>query len=331
MGSSAEQKNNHFSGTKGAVDCFNEGTEIVGHQRIQRFLKRSAETEKISHAYLFFGPDRIGKRKVALEFLKLLNCQEKDVKKRPCQSCCFCKGINNKSLADLALIEAEEKEISISQIRNLSWKLSLQSHSAPFKSALIDDAHLMNLEAQSALLKTLEEPKGRAVIILVTAFPELLFPTIISRTERIRFLPVPREEINNYFEKKGISGNKAEELISVSSGKPGEIMDFLDHPQKLKERIQIIEDLKKLIDSPLSYRFQYAKEESQDHKFLIEILEVWLKYFRETLLSTSRQRSGRYSLARIKKIINLIQDIKFLLSKTEINPKSAMEMILLEL
>ena len=93
----------------------------------------------------------------------------------------------------------------------------------------------------------------------------------------------------------------------------------------------IIEDLKKLIDSPLSFRFQYAKEESQDSKVLTEILDVWLKYFREILLSFSKQRSGRYSLLKIKKIINLIQDIKFLLSKTEINPKSALEMILLEL
>lgn len=331
MGSSAKQKHNSFSGTKGATDCFDAGAEIIGHQRIRQFLKKSAETGKNSHAYLFFGPDRIGKKKIALEFLKLLNCQDKNVKNRPCQSCRFCKGIDNKSSADLAFIEPEKKEISISQIRNLSWKLSLQSHSAPFKSALIDDAHLMNLEAQSALLKTLEEPKGKAVIILVTAFPELLFPTIISRTERVRFSPVPQEEVDNYLKKKEIFGDKAEELVSVSSGKPGEIMDFLNHPQKLKERIRMTEDLKKLIDSPLSSRFQYAKEESQDSKVLIEILDVWLKYFREILLSFSKQRSGRYSLLKIKKIINLIQDIKFLLSRTEINPKSALEMILLEL
>jgi len=324
MNSNIKKGQKYFSGTKSAFNFY----QIIGHQRVWQFLKKSVEAEKISHAYLFFGPDRIGKKRVALEFIKLLNCQEIN---GPCQSCRSCKEIEKKSFADLILIEPEKKEISISQIRNLNWGLSLQSHSAAFKSALIDEAHLMNLEAQSALLKTLEEPKGRTVIILITAFPELLFPTIISRTERIRFLPVSQEEIKNYLKKQGVSEKKSEELISISLGKPGEIIEFLSYPQKLEERVQKIKDLKKMVDSPLSVRFQYAKEESQNPKVLIETLDIWLRYFRGSLFSVPEQRPNKYSLLKIKKIINLIQDINFLLSKTEVNPKLALEMILLEL
>lgn len=321
---SNRQKQNYSSGTDGAFN-------FIGHQKAWRFLSKTIETGKISHAYLFSGSDKVGKKKVALEFIKLLNCQEEKAEKRPCQSCRSCREIEKKSFADLMFIEPEKKEISISQIRNLSWKLALQSHSALFKSVIIDEAHLMNLEAQSALLKTLEEPRGRVVIILVTAFPELLFPTIISRTERIKFSPVPKEEIKRYLKEKGISEEKSEELISLSLGKPGEIMDFLNYPQKLEERIKKIKDLKKIISSPLSFKFQYAKEESQDSKVMIETLDFWLRCFRASLFLDTEKRLGGYTLPRIKKIINLIQDINFLLSRTEVNSKLALEIIMLEL
>lgn len=321
---SGRQKQNYFSGTDGAFN-------FIGHQKVWRFLNKTAETGKISHAYLFSGSDKIGKKKVALEFIKLLNCQEKDERKKPCQICRSCREIERKSFADLTFIEPEKKEISISQIRNLSWKLALQSHSAIFKSVVIDEAHLMNLEAQSALLKTLEEPRGKTVIILVTAFPELLFPTIISRTERIKFSPVPKEEIKRCLEKEEIPSKKIEELISLSLGKPGEIFEFLSYPQKLEERIKKMKDLKKIINSPLSLKFQYAKEESQDSRILIETLDFWLRCFRADLFLEAEKRLGGYSLTKIKKIANLIQDIVFLLSRTEVSPKLALEIIMLEL
>lgn len=304
---------------------------ILGHHRIWQFLKKSTEAGKISHAYLFFGPDKVGKKTVALEFIKLLNCQEKDVQKKPCQSCRFCKEIEKRFCPDLVLIEPEKKEIQISQIRKLSWKLSLRSHSAPFKSVIIDEAHLMNQEAQGALLKTLEEPKGQVIIILITAFPELLLPTIISRIERIRFSPVAKEEIGNYLKQRKVSEEKSEKLVSISSGKPGEVINFLDNPQKLEEREKKIKELKKLIDSPLSFRFQYAKKESEDFRALIETLNVWLRYFREGLISAPDQILEKYSVQKLRKIINLIQDISFLISKTEVNRKLALEMLLLEL
>lgn len=321
---SSRQKQNYFYGTDGVIN-------FIGHRKVWRFLNKTIETGKISHAYLFSGSDRIGKRKIALEFIKLLNCQEKKAENKPCQLCRSCREIEKKSFADLMFIEPEKKEISISQIRNLSWKLALQSHSALFKSVIIDEAHLMNLESQSALLKTLEEPRGRVVIILVTAFPELLFPTIVSRTERIKFSPVSKEEVKNYLKEKGVSEEKSEELIYLSLGKPGEIMDFLNYPQRLEERIKKMKDLKKIISSPLSFKFQYAKEESRDSKALIETLDFWLRCFRTSLFLDTEKRLGGYSLPKIKKIINLIQDVGFLLSRTEVNPKLALEIIMLEL
>jgi len=306
-------------------------TNLIGHHHIYQFLKKSNEAGKVSHAYLFFGPERVGKKTVALEFIKLLNCQEKNVYKKPCQSCQFCKDIQKESHPDLIVIEPVKKEIQISQIRNLSWKLSLRSYSASFKTAIIDEAHLMNREAQSALLKTLEEPRGQTAIILITAFPELLLSTIVSRTERIRFSPVAKEEIEGYLKQRGVSKEKSDKLLSISLGRLGEIIDFLDNPQKLEERDQKIKELENLISSPLSYRFQYAKKKAENPQALKEIFDVWLRYFRDKLFFTLDGSSEKYSLKKLKKVINLIQDINFLISKTEVNRRLALEILLLEL
>ena len=302
--------------------------KVIGHQNILQYLEKSSQAGKISHAYLFFGPDRIGKKTVALEFIKLINCLGKE---KPCSTCRSCRDIDNDTHPDLILIGPVKKEVQIGQIRDLNWRLSLQSHSSPFKAAIIDKAHLMNQEAQNALLKTLEEPRGRAVMVLVTAFPELLLPTIASRAEKIRFLPPPREEIKKYLKEKKVSDGLAEKLISASLGKPGEIIDFLTDSKKLKEREQKIQELEKLIRSPLSDRFQYAKKESQDLKDLTRTLDVWLRYFREKLLSSFGQKNPKIPIKKQKKIINLIQDINFLISKTEVNRRLALEILLLEL
>ncbi len=304
---------------------------IVGHHYIWELLVKSNKAGKVSHAYLFSGPDKVGKKTLALEFIKLLNCQEADINKRPCQKCFSCREIENKVSPDLVLIEAQRKEIQISQIRNLSWKLSLEPYSNVFKSAIIDNAHLMNKEAQSALLKTLEEPRGRAVIILITSFPELLLPTIVSRTEKIRFSLVPQKEIKKYLLEKNTSPQLIDKILSLSPGRPGEVIEVLNNPEKLKKIDQKIKDLERLINSSIGERFRYAKSESQDFNQLRETLDIWLRYFRDKLRSSLETSSEKNSLAKYKRIINLIQDINLLLFRTEVNKKLALETLLLEL
>jgi len=154
---------------------------IMGHQKQWRFLKQSVELNKLSHAYLFCGEERLGKKRIALEFVKLINGEN--------------FGLGH---PDLILIEPERGEIKIAQIRELIQKLSLKPYSALFKVALIDQAHLMTKDGQNSFLKTLEEPKGRTLLILITEAPERLLPTIPSRCEIIKFSPVKEVEIKSY-------------------------------------------------------------------------------------------------------------------------------------
>jgi DNA polymerase-3 subunit delta' len=232
-------------------------------------LKKMVKLGRVPHALLFSGSSP-EKRKIALEFIKLVN-----------------GGHVKEGHPDLYIIGPQDgKEIKISQIRELHSKLSLKSYSASFKSVIIDKAHTLNQEAQSAFLKLLEEPKGQTLFILITNFPEFLLPTILSRVEHLKFysaLPVLTDS-----QKRIIS-----EMLQVKRG-------------------------------DLALRFQYAKKLSEDPQSLREILETWLRYFRGILLSG-------VSTPNTIKTINTIQTINFLLFTTNINPRLALEVLMLEL
>lgn len=293
---------------------------VIGHQKQWQFLKQSVKLGKFSHAYLFSGQDKLGKRTIAYEFIKL-----------------FFGSDLTKPHPDFIFIEPTEKEIQIKQIRDLNWRLSLKPFSAPLKAVIIDQAHLMNTEAQSCLLKTLEEPRGETLLILISEYPEFLFPTIRSRTEIIKFYPVSKKEIEDYLEKQGVDKEKIRVLSQVSQGKPGVAIDFLNQPQKLKEREGLLNEIVKLTKSDLDFRFQYVKELSKIGD-LKSVLDIWLFYFREVLISslnrinTDKGRlSGSSQLHKIKNILEKIQSTNFLISTTNVNKRLALEILILEL
>lgn len=265
---------------------------MLSHQKQRQFLKKTAELGKTPHALLFYGQNSIGKKTLALEFIKLLNCQKENFIERPCQKCRSCQDIAKNVHPDLFIVEPEQKEIKINQIRDLHTHLSLRAYSAPFKAVIIDQAHCLNEAAQSAFLKLLEEPKGRTIFILITEYPEMLLPTVLSRVERLRF------------------------YSSLKKIDPQE--------KRIKEILQMSR-------SDLVTRFQYAKELSQEPQDLKETLDIWLRYFREMLLAAVNHQSKEYSITKLQRILRLIQSTYFLISTTNVSPRLALEILMLEL
>jgi len=312
---------------------------IIGHQKQWQYLSKSAETNRLSHAYLFFGQSLLGKKTLAMEFIKLLFCQRAKEGK-PCQACLHCKQIQRGIHPDLFLVKPQGKDIKISQIREISWKLSLRPHSAPFKTVIIDEAHYMNPEAQSCFLKTLEEPRGKAVLILISENPGFIFQTILSRVQKIRFSPVPKSEIENYLRNQGLASKEIQKIISFSFGKPGLVIDFLSNPQKLEERNQRLKELANLINADFGLRFKYVKDIISQNQNLKEILEIWLRYLRYILINRlvafpdynlPAQNLSQYPMDKIKKIIKVIEKIDFLIANTNINQRLALDQLMLEL
>ena len=305
---------------------------IIGHSRVLGFLKKSVEKKRIAHAYLFTGPAHLGKRTVALEFIKMLVGQEMDKAVHP----------------DILIIKPEvvEKEdvkkesaISISQAREVQHQMNMFPYRADYKIALIDQAERMNIEAANCLLKTLEEPSGQAVLILITANPRLLLPTIVSRCQVVNFLPVSSQEIKEAFPEA------KDQIIRLANGRPGLAVRYLENPGLLKEQKEAVGKLEELLRADLNQRYQYVEEISKNVPVVRQILNVWLFWFRDLLLldndcsdlvihphlKASSQYKGSYSSVKLKNIIETIKKTNWLLANPSNNARLALEVLMLEI
>jgi DNA polymerase-3 subunit delta' len=287
---------------------------LIGQKKIWQFLNNSLEQNKLSHAYLFSGQEKLGKKTLAIEFVKQLFKEEIDKRQHP----------------DFIFIGPEKKEIQISQIKECIWRLNLKPSVSPFKIAIIDEAHCLNQEAQNCLLKTLEEPKGNTIIFLITEYPERLFPTIVSRCQTLKFYPVKREEIEKYLKNENVAKNQIEEILDISGGRPGLAIDLISTPDKLKNQKAVISDFVKMANSDLAARFQYAKDLAKEPQSLKKTLDILLGYFRESLISGITTPPKKYSISKLKNIVKLIQETNFLISSTNANPRLALEILMLE-
>jgi DNA polymerase-3 subunit delta' len=196
--------------------------EIIGHQRQLENLRMALTSRRLHHAYLFVGPEGIGKRTLAIALAKAVHCS--DSSDDFCGSCVNCRRIADGNHPDVRIIEplAGKKEISIQQVREFERELNYRSFTGKCKIIIVDPATLMNLASQNALLKTLEEPPQNSLIILIAASAGGLLPTVRSRCLRISFAPLARGEVVQYLRTKhGMTGNEVEFLAAMSMGSIG--------------------------------------------------------------------------------------------------------------
>jgi DNA polymerase III subunit delta' len=210
--------------------------DLIGHQKQLAILRSALARQRLHHAYLFLGPEGVGKRTVAVACAKAIHCQE--LANDFCGSCVNCARIADGNHPDVRTIEplADKKEISIQQIREIERELNYRSFTGKRKIAIVDPATLMNSAAQNALLKTLEEPPQESLIILLAANEGMLLPTLRSRCLRLSFAPLPRQEVAAYLQsKQGTSAAEAEFLAALSMGSIG-VAVALDKDELIERR-----------------------------------------------------------------------------------------------
>lgn len=160
-------------------------------------LSHTIQTQKIANAWLFFGNEHTGRLNAAFFLAKGLNCL--DSSQGPCNTCKSCRKIDAQSHPDILCVdlEKEKKNITIRQIRQLGLQLGTKINEARFRIALVLNADKINIQAQNALLKMLEEPPGKTCFVLIATAPEFLRPTILSRCRKIRFRPMTISQIES--------------------------------------------------------------------------------------------------------------------------------------
>ena len=294
---------------------------LIGHKKQKKLLKELAGSDNIPHNLLFTGPEEVGKKRAAIEFIKSLNCENET----GCGSCKTCREIETGRHGDLMIIDDNE-EIKIDQIRDLQKRLSLTGMSKDsYKVAVIDDAHLLNRQAQACLLKTLEEPKGKALIILVTDKPNTLLDTILSRMWSVKFSFVETELIKEELISRGAEKDEANKLAKLSFSKPGLAIKLFENNDFKLKWIQKRDDLEKLRDSYLADRFDYVKKMAKDKKEARETLKIWMGFLRREMLAGGKRAK------KVKKSLEVIEDTLLLTSKTNANFKLSLEKVIINL
>lgn len=216
-----------------SIVCFgttemNDWSDIRGHEQIKNDLRQLLAEKKLPHALLFTGMEGVGKSLTAEILAKALFCSGENP---PCGSCPSCRALDSNNHPDFYYLEPEGKSntIKIEQIRQMQSKIALSPYLADRRVVVIDSAECMNETAQNSLLKTLEEPTGDVVFILVTANRELLLPTILSRCMRIYFAPLPENEIELILRHKyNIEEKRAALIARLSGGSMKQALSFVD-------------------------------------------------------------------------------------------------------
>ena len=297
---------------------------FFGYQKQQDFLWNAFKKERLAHAYLFSGEEEIGKKTLALNFIKSVFCGKKE--NRPCNRCLSCRMIDQLNHPDFVFLGGKEQEIKMGDIKNLCQRLILKASFSPFKAGLIDNAHLMNTSAENSLLKTLEEPKGPTVLFLISSRPNLLSETIRSRVQQIKFSLLSESEISDLVTEKITEEEKAREIIFLSRGRAGRAIRLIednDFFQKEKSAGAEFEMISKL---DLAQKFDLAKSLSQ--QAFAEKLTCWLVYLRRDLFQ--KVKSGEETLNLIGKI-RAIERAIYVSSKTNANKKVILENLMLKI
>jgi len=271
--------------------------DIHGHEWAADMLSRHIENGKLRHAYLFSGPAGTGKRTLALRFAQAVNCEQPPAAGYACGNCLTCRQIFRMQHADLAVVKPEAAGVlKVEQVRELQHFVSLAPYASNFRIALLIDFENANASSQNALLKTLEEPNPKVLILMTVDDAENLLPTIVSRCELLRLRPMGIESLVDLLvSEKGMNKKDATLIAHLAGGRVGNAFNMVENPEILEQRQSWMNDLKELIASGKSERITYSRKHSNPRYVerdkakaqLSDGLPYWLSFWRDVMMTAT--------------------------------------------
>lgn len=323
-------------------------SSIIGHDRQVDILKRALAHNALAHAYLFSGEPGIGKRLTAFALAAALNCDAPGPD-GGCGACPACRRVAGGMHPDVRIVMPESRdeqllatksakeaekasdEIKIDQVRQAQESISLRPSEGRKKVLIVDGAETMNDTAQNAFLKTLEEPPGDSLIILVTAMPQSLLPTIRSRCQALAFQPLPRGILAGVIrEKRGLDEADAWFAAALSRGSLGRALE-MDVQKERTDREQFLalrDGLSAMSDDKVLALADGIAKDREGFGRILGIGVEWLRdrmVFRETgderllVFPAGADRIGREqdpsALARLLRDLDLFLESRTLLER----------------
>lgn len=320
-------------------------TDIIGHEQIIEHLQNAIRMDKISHAYIFNGPDKSGKRMLAEDFAMALQCEKGEAD--PCLECHSCKQAMNHNQPDIIYVTHEKSNtISVDDIRSqLVNDVDVKPYSSKYKIYIIDEAEKMNPQAQNAMLKTIEEPPAYAVILLLTSNADAFLPTILSRCVTLNLRVVPDAKIKSYLmEHCRVPDYQADVCVAFAQGNVGKAVALASSENFREIKAAAVQLLKRISDIDL-YEFKEAIRQIGEYKLEIndyfDIMMIWYRdmlmykattdvnrlIFKDEVYDIKKQAS-RSSYSGIEAVLEALEKAKIRL-KANVNFDLTLEMLLL--
>lgn len=321
--------------------------DIVGQEQMKEHLQNALSTGKISHAYIINGEKSSGKEFIAKVFAMALQCEKGGTD--PCQECHSCRQALSGNQPDIIrLVHEKPNTISVGDIRSqINSDVSIKPYSSPYKIYLINEAEKMTVQAQNALLKTLEEPPGYAVLLLLSSNVNSLLPTIVSRCVLLNMKPVRDETIKEFLmEKLQVTDYKAVLCAAFARGNVGKAKALASSEDFEKVKEEAISLLKYIQDMEIQEIVAAVKKISEYKLDVDDYLNIMAIWYRDVLLfkATSdanhlvfreeiqviRKVAGRSSYEGIENVIDALDKAKLRL-RANVNFELVMELLLLEI
>lgn len=320
-------------------------SDIIGQEQIKEHLHNALETGKISHAYIINGEKSSGKEFIARVFAMALQCEKGGTE--PCQECHSCRQMLTDNQPDVIRVMHEKPNtISVDDIRaQINGDIGIKPYSSPRKIYIVNEAEKMTVQAQNALLKTLEEPPAYAVLLLLTANINALLPTIRSRCVVLNMKPVADGLVKKYLmEELHAPDYKAEVCVAFSRGNIGKakaLASSEDFETVKAEALSLLKYIKDMELNEIIAAIRKITEYKLDTGDYLDLIAVWYRdvllfkatndgnqlVFREEIqaIRTIAQRS---SYEGIEDIINALDTAKRRLD-ANVNFELTMELLML--
>jgi len=284
----------------------NDFSEILGHDKIKEHLQNAIKLNKVSHAYIFNGESGAGKKSLAKVFSKTLQCEAKG--DNPCNECHSCKQAESGNQPDIIWVSHEKPtSIGVEDIREqVIGDIQIKPYSSKYKIYIIDEAEKLTLQAQNALLKTIEEPPAYGIIILLTTNADTFLQTILSRCVQLDLKPVKDEVIQNYLIKNyQVPDYQARFAVAFAQGRIGQavsIVNSKDFMEMKEHALHVLKYSNEMTVSELIDAVKYVNNYKNNINDYIDLMAMW---FRDVLIFKSTNDANllifKDELTRIKK------------------------------